>query len=226
LRPRRLVVATGNPGKLREFQSLLERVEIDGSPVELTSLAELGLPSPAETGTSFLANATLKARHAAALSGLAAIADDSGLEVDALGGAPGIYSARYAFPPGSEAHGKGAEMLSATAVDAANNAKLLRELDRKPLEQRAARYRCALVFIDAPEGASIATAATPLIAEGVWEGFILDAPLGSGGFGYDPYFWLPELARSAAQLEPAEKNRLSHRGRALRLLRQLLSARR
>jgi XTP/dITP diphosphohydrolase len=220
LRRRRIVVATGNPGKLREFQDLLEGVEIGGSAVELTSLADLGLPSPAETGTSFLANATLKARHAVKLSGLAAIADDSGLEVDALGGAPGIYSARYAFRPGSDAHGKGAEMLSATAVDATNNAKLLRELDRKPLEQRAARYRCALVFIDASD------TATPLIAEGVWEGFILDAPRGSGGFGYDPYFWLPELARSAAQLEPAEKNRLSHRGKALRLLRELLSARR
>ena len=124
--PRRLVVATANPGKLREFRSLLA-----GLPFEPTSLAELTLPSPEETGRSFLENALLKARHAAALSGCAAVADDSGLEVDALGGAPGVYSARYA---------------GADADDQANNAKLMHELAGVPLERRRARYRCALVL--------------------------------------------------------------------------------
>jgi XTP/dITP diphosphohydrolase len=196
--PKRLVIATANAGKLREFRSLLA-----GLPFELTSSAELNLPSPEETGATFLANALLKARHAANLSASAAIADDSGLEVDALNGAPGIYSARYA--------GEGAD-------DAANNAKLLRALAGMPHEQRRARYRCALVFIE-----SMADAA-PLIAEADWQGFILDAPRGAGGFGYDPYFWLPELGKTAAELPPSEKNRLSHRGKALRALRDQLAA--
>ena len=195
---KRLVVATANVGKLREFRSLLA-----GLPYELISLAELGLPSPAETGSSFLENATLKARHAAASSGFAAVADDSGIEVDALGGAPGVHSARYA---------------GADADDGANNAKLVRALRGVPGEQRRARYRCALVLIDAADAA-------PLTAEAAWEGFILDAPRGSGGFGYDPYFWLPELDKTAAELTPDEKNRLSHRGKALRALREALLAR-
>ena len=196
--PKRLVIATANPGKLREFRSLLA-----GLPFELTSSAELNLPSPEETGATFLANALLKARQAANLSASAAIADDSGLEVDALDGAPGIYSARYA--------GEGAS-------DAANNAKLLRALAGMPHEQRQARYRCALVFIES------AADAAPLIAEADWQGFILDAPRGAGGFGYDPYFWLPELSKTAAELPPSEKNRLSHRGKALRALRDQLAA--
>jgi XTP/dITP diphosphohydrolase len=196
--PKRLVIATANPGKLREFRSLLA-----GLPFELTSSAELNLPSPEETGATFLANALLKARHAANLSASAAIADDSGLEVDALDGAPGIYSARYA--------GEGAS-------DAANNAKLLRALAGMPHEQRQARYRCALVFIES------AADAAPLIAEADWQGFILDAPRGAGGFGYDPYFWLPELGKTAAELPPSEKDRLSHRGKALRALRDQLAA--
>jgi len=193
--PRKLVVATANPGKLREFRSLLA-----GLPFEPTSLAELKLPSPAETGTSFLANALLKAQHAATLSGCAAVADDSGIEVDCLGGAPGIYSARYAGPH---------------ADDGANNAKLLRELAGVPHERRTARYRCALVFLEAADAA-------PLEAEAEWQGIILAAPRGNGGFGYDPYFWLPELNKTAAELEPEEKNRLSHRGKALQELRKLL----
>jgi XTP/dITP diphosphohydrolase len=220
VRRRRLIVATGNPGKLREFQALLGAALVDGEPVDLTSLAEMGMPSPEETGSSFLANATLKALHAATLSGLAAIADDSGLEVDALGGAPGIYSARYAGIHGD-----------AVSVDAANNAKLLRELLGRPLHERAARYRCALVFVPAPgdtgsndTGSNDATS-SPVVAEGVWEGFILEAPRGAGGFGYDPYFWLPDLGLTAAQLNPSEKNALSHRGKALRALRDLLKAR-
>jgi XTP/dITP diphosphohydrolase len=193
-----LVIATGNAGKLREFRSLLA-----GLPFELTSSADLKLPSPEETGTTFLANALLKARHAANLSGAAAVADDSGLEVDALKGAPGIYSARYA--------GAGAD-------DAANNAKLLRELAGLPLERRGARYRCALVFV------RNAADAAPRIAEADWEGFILNAPRGGGGFGYDPYFWLPDLEKTAAELAPSEKNQLSHRGKAMRALRDQLAA--
>jgi XTP/dITP diphosphohydrolase len=207
--PRPLIVATGNPGKLREFGALLSDL-----PFELHSLGELGIASPEESGVSFLENALLKARHAAAAAlavgfggasaGVAAIADDSGLEVDALGGAPGIFSARYA--------GVG-------AGDAANNAKLLSALAGIPLELRRARYRCALVMVFAPSYAE------PLIAEGVWEGSILESPRGSGGFGYDPYFWLPDLGVTAAQLDLSDKNRLSHRGIAMRALRDQLLAR-
>jgi XTP/dITP diphosphohydrolase len=185
---------------------------LSGLPFELHSLGEVGVASPEESGASFLENALLKARHAAAAAagfrgapaaGVAAIADDSGLEVDALGGAPGIFSARYA--------GAGAD-------DAANNAKLLSALAGTPLELRRARYRCALVLVFAPSDPA------PLIAEGVWEGSILDSPRGSGGFGYDPYFWLPDLGVTAAQLDPSDKNRLSHRGIAMRALRDQLLA--
>ncbi len=192
----RWVIASANRGKLREFRELFA-----GLPLDLTSLGELNLPSPEETGESFLANATLKARHAVDSSGLPALADDSGLEVDALGGAPGIFSARYA---------------GAAADDAANNAKLMRELSGVPLQRRRARYRCVLVFLDTAPGA------VPLVATGEWRGVILDAPRGRHGFGYDPYFWVPELNRTAAELEPAEKNRLSHRGAAVRALRAAL----
>jgi XTP/dITP diphosphohydrolase len=203
--PRHLVVATGNPGKLREFQALLQEVRVDGRPYELVSLAELGLPSPAETGATFRANALLKAQHAASASGHAALADDSGLEVDALGGAPGIYSARYAG-------------VSGAGADAANNAKLLRELSGVAVERRTARYQCALVWLDAP-------GAVPLIASGTWDGRIVETPRGSGGFGYDPYFWLPEQHRTVAELSSEDKNRISHRGKALRALRDALLAR-
>jgi XTP/dITP diphosphohydrolase len=202
--PRRLIVATGNPGKLREFKSLLAEVRVDGAPYELLSLADLKLASPEETGSTFLANAQLKAEHAAVASGYAALADDSGLEVDALGGAPGIYSARYAGADGTSAQ-----------VDAANNAKLMRELDGVPFERRKGRYRCAVVLIDARFDA-------PLIAEETWEGVILDAPRGAGGFGYDPYFWLPDSGVTAAELAAEDKNRLSHRGKAMRALRDVL----
>jgi XTP/dITP diphosphohydrolase len=207
---RPLIVATSNPGKLREFGALLSDL-----PFELHSLGEVGVASPEESGASFLENALLKARHAAAAAsaagfrgapeaGVAAIADDSGLEVDTLGGAPGIFSARYA--------GAGAD-------DAANNAKLLSALAGTPLELRRARYRCALVLVFAPSDPA------PLIAEGVWEGAILESPRGSGGFGYDPYFWLPDLGMTAAELAPSDKNRLSHRGIAMRALRDQLLAR-
>jgi XTP/dITP diphosphohydrolase len=193
-----LVVATSNPGKLQEFRALLA-----GLPFHLCSLGELGIAPPEESGASFLENALLKARHAAAAGNAAAIADDSGLEVDALGGAPGIYSARYAGP---------------NADDALNNAKLLNALQGVPRERRRARYRCALVFVDGPGDPA------PLIAEGVWEGLILESPQGSGGFGYDPYFWLPDLELTAAQLDAADKNRRSHRGIALRSLAKQLAA--
>ncbi len=194
---RRLVVASANPGKLRELRALLA-----GLPFELLSLADLKLPSPEETGSSFLANAMLKARHAATLSGSAAVADDSGLEVDALNGAPGIYSARYA---------------GLDADDRSNNAKLMSALNGIAREQRRARYCCALVFVDP------AQAAAPLVTQAVWDGIILESPRGAGGFGYDPYFWLPDLGKTAAELDPAEKNRLSHRGKALRALREQLT---
>ena len=211
--PRRpLIVATGNPGKLLEFRALLA-----GLPLDIRSLGELGIASPEETGASFLENALLKARHAAAAAaaaaagfhgaparGCAAIADDSGLEVDALGGAPGVFSARFA--------GLG-------AGDDANNAKLRSALAGVPAEQRRARYRCVLAYVAGADDAA------PLIAEGTWEGRILDAPRGSGGFGYDPYFWLPDLGATVAQLDLDEKNRLSHRGTAMRALRDLLTAR-
>ena len=196
---RRLVVATANPGKLREFRSLLA-----GLPFYVSSLAELGLRSPEESGASFLENAELKARRAAGFCGFAAVADDSGLEVDALGGAPGLFSARYA--------GLGAD-------DAANNSKLLRALRGIPMERRRARYRCALVYVTAEEDPA------PLTAHGVWEGFIVDVARGTGGFGYDAHFWLPELKMCAAELDPADKNKLSHRGKAMRALRDELELR-
>jgi XTP/dITP diphosphohydrolase len=197
--PRTLVIATANAGKLREFKAMLA-----GLPFTAVSQSSLGVQSPEETGDTFAANALIKARHAAAVTGAPAIADDSGLEVDALGRAPGIYSARYAGPK---------------ADDAANNAKLIAALAGLPLEARRARYRCALVYVDGPDDAA------PLEAHGTWEGCIIDEPRGSGGFGYDPYFWLPEHGATAAELPPEEKNRLSHRGTALIRLRGLIEAR-
>jgi XTP/dITP diphosphohydrolase len=198
-RRKRLVIASGNPGKLREFRELLATL-----PFEVVAASELQVSSPAETGSSFLENALLKARHAASATGAAAIADDSGLEVEALGGAPGIHSARYGGPG---------------ADDTANNTKLLAALAHVPRAARRARYRCVLVFVDGAHDPA------PLIAEGVWEGSILDRPRGSGGFGYDPYFWVAELNATAAELAPADKNRHSHRGAALRLLRERLTLR-
>ena len=187
----RLVVATANPGKLREFRQLLA-----GVATELVSQTELGVPSPPETESTFVGNALLKARHAAGLSGCPALADDSGLEVDALGGAPGVRSARYA--------GDGAD-------DAANNARLLSELEGVP-DPRRARYRAVIVLVrdaDDPE---------PLVAEGVWEGRIAHRLRGDGGFGYDPLFLVGDGERTAAELDPAEKNRISHRALALQRL--------
>ena len=190
--PPRLVLATGNAGKLREMRAILAPWSVDVRPQsEFTGTAA------EETGLSFVENAILKARFAAAASGLPAIADDSGLEVDALHGAPGIYSARYA--------GSGAD-------DAANNARLLLELDAMPDAARAARYRCAMVFLRWPLDPS------PLVRQASWEGRIARVPRGSGGFGYDPLFLVGDGDVTAAEMEPARKNEVSHRGKALRAL--------
>lgn len=193
---RRVVLATGNRGKLAEFQQMLGDSGVTVLPQSL-----FGIEPPEETGTTFEANALLKARHAARLSGLPAIADDSGLEVDALDGAPGVYSARYA---------------GAAADDAANTAKLLAALATVPAARRTARFRCVIAFVrDADDAA-------PLLAQGSWEGRILEAPRGRGGFGYDPVFLDPASGLSAAELDSATKNARSHRGAALReLLAQL-----
>lgn len=186
----RLVIATGNAGKLKELRELLEPPAFEVLPQsQFTSV------SVEETGLSFVENAILKARQAAAASGLPAIADDSGLEVDVLDGAPGIYSARYA--------GDGAS-------DEANLRKLLTTLKEVPATRRTARYQCALVFMRTARDPS------PLICQASWEGRIIDTPRGSGGFGYDPIFELLDRAVTVAELPAAEKNLLSHRGKALR----------
>lgn len=196
--PRRVVLATGNAGKLREFRSLL------GDLVILVPQSELSIDPVEETGTSFEENALLKARHAAAISGLAAIADDSGLVVDALGGAPGVHSARYAGEAGD---------------DEANNVKLLRALDGVPADRRGARFRAVVVYVASADDAN------PLIAQGTWEGFIGMGPRGANGFGYDPLFLDGDSERTSAELPPDEKNRLSHRGQAVRKLRIMLDKR-
>ena len=186
----RLVLATGNAGKLKELRELLEPPAF-----EVLPQSQFTAVSVEETGLSFVENAILKARHAAEASGLPAIADDSGLEVDVLDGAPGIYSARYA--------GEGAS-------DEANLLKLLASVKEIPAAQRTARYQCALVFMRSPRDPS------PLICQASWEGRIIDTPRGRGGFGYDPIFELSNRRVTAAELEAVEKNRLSHRGKALR----------
>ena len=196
--PERLVLATGNAGKLRELREILGPWNVDVRPQ-----SEFTHAHAAETGLSFVENALLKARHAAGASGLPAIGDDSGLEVDALRGAPGIHSARYAGP---------------MASDADHNLKLLDELAAVPAAARGARYRCAMVYLRWPLDAA------PLIAQAAWEGRILRAPVGVHGFGYDPLFEVAGTGRSAAQLDPAEKNRISHRGQALRALLLALRA--
>jgi XTP/dITP diphosphohydrolase len=188
----RLVLATANRGKQREFDALLAPLGI-----ELLLQSELGIDGIAETGTTFEANALLKARHAAQASALPALADDSGLEVDALGGRPGVWSARYA---------------GAASSDEDNNALLLRELRGVPAQRRTARYRCVLALVrDAHD-------ATPVIACGSWEGRIAERPAGDGGFGYDPLFLPDGQAGSAAQLSADAKNAVSHRGKALAAL--------
>lgn len=184
-----LVLASSNPGKIREFGQLFADLGLRVRPQ-----SDFGVVDVEETGLTFVENALLKAREASRISGLPALADDSGLEVDALAGQPGIYSARYAGEPKS---------------DERNNAKLLEELAAVTGKARSGRYWCALVYL------RHAGDPVPLMVQRSWEGQILEAPLGEGGFGYDPLFWLPELGKSVAQLDAGEKNRLSHRGRAL-----------
>lgn len=193
----RVVLASGNAGKLREFADMLADAGI-----ELLPQSDFAVTPPPETAVTFIENALIKARHAARETGLAAIADDSGLEVDALDGAPGVHSARYAG-----AHGD----------DRENNARLLGELDGVPAEQRTARYRAVLVYLREADDPA------PIVAEGSWEGRIATAPRGDGGFGYDPLFEMPD-GRTAAQLPAEEKNLLSHRGKALSELRRRLDA--
>jgi len=193
----RVVLASNNAGKLREFASLL-----DAAGIELIAQGELGVPEAPEPHATFVENALAKARHASKLTGLPALADDSGLCVRALNGAPGVYSARYASMNGGE------------KSDAANNARLVADLAGST--DRRAYYFCVLVLVrhaDDPE---------PLIAEGRWHGEVIDVPRGANGFGYDPYFFLPTLNASAAELDPARKNALSHRALALRDLLQRL----
>ena len=196
---RRVVLASGNRGKLAEFGALFAESGWDVVPQ-----GRLGVDDAEETGLSFVENALLKARHAARATGLPALADDSGLCVDHLDGAPGLYSARY-----SGIHGDGA----------ANNARLLRALDGVPGERRGAFFICVLALL------AHADDPAPLLAEGRWYGRVLEAPRGAQGFGYDPLFLPDGQALSAAELEPALKNRLSHRGQALDALRARLARR-
>jgi XTP/dITP diphosphohydrolase len=189
----RIVLASGNAGKVVELEQLLA-----GSGVQLVPQTTLGVSDADETGLTFVENALIKARHAARATGLPALADDSGICVDALDGAPGLYAARYAGTHGDSA---------------ANNAKLLRELDGVPTEKRTAYFIAVLVLLRHAEDPA------PLIAEGRWHGRILEVPRGAGGFGYDPLFLPDGSDLGAAEIEPALKNRLSHRGQALDVLK-------
>ena len=193
----RIVLASSNPGKIREIQALLHGVEV-------LPQSQFGIQEPEETGTTFVENAIIKARNAARHSKLPAIADDSGLVVDALHGAPGVISARYA---------------GTAASDQDNWQKLLLALDGVAEHQRSARFICVMVYLRHAEDP------LPIIAQGIWEGSILTSAMGENGFGYDPVFWLKDLACSSAQLSPEQKNRLSHRAKALKDLQtQIQSA--
>lgn len=189
---RRVVLASSNPGKVREVGQILASLDMAVAPQ-----SEFGVPDADETGLTFIENALLKARNAASHTGLPAIADDSGIEVDALNGAPGIYSARYAGPGAS---------------DTDNLRKLLAALREVPEAGRGARFVCLIVYL------RHAADPTPIIAQGIWEGRILNEPRGSGGFGYDPVFWVPTHQCASAELPAEVKNALSHRGQALRAL--------
>lgn len=188
----KIVLASSNPGKIEEIKLLSKNL-----PVQWVLQSSLNIPDADETGKTFIENAILKARHAAKLSGLAALADDSGLVVDALNGAPGVYSARYC---GKEA----------SAVE--RNRKLLDELKGVPEEDRTASYHCVLALVESENDP------VPLICHGVWEGSILFEPRGSHGFGYDPIFYVPTHRCSAAELSTKEKNRVSHRGQVMEQL--------
>lgn len=190
-----IVLASGNPGKIREIQAILQNDKI-------LPQSQFNVVEPEETGATFIENAIIKARNAAAHCNLPAIADDSGLAVDALGGAPGVISARYA--------GVGAS-------DQANLDKLLADMREVPDAQRSARFICVMVYL------RHALDPTPIVAQGVWEGRILREAVGENGFGYDPVFWVEQYQCSSAQLAPEIKNALSHRGQALRALSQQLA---
>ncbi|HEU0187046.1 MAG TPA: RdgB/HAM1 family non-canonical purine NTP pyrophosphatase [Gallionellaceae bacterium] len=192
---KKLVIASNNPGKLREFQAMLAPLGI-----EVLTQAQLNIPEAEEPHCTFVENALAKARHVSKLSGLPALADDSGICVAALGGAPGVYSARYA----------GDNPKS----DTRNNEKLLQAM--QGVTDRRAHYYCVLVLMHHAEDPQ------PLIAEGEWHGEIAHEERGSGGFGYDPMFWLPELGKMSSELTHEEKNRLGHRGKALKILLQKL----
>ncbi|WGY48617.1 XTP/dITP diphosphatase [Vibrio sp. ABG19] len=192
----KIVLATGNQGKVREMADLLAEFGFD-----VVAQSEFNVSDVAETGTTFIENAIIKARHAAKETGMAAIADDSGLEVDYLAGAPGVYSARYA--------GVG-------ATDADNLNKLLEAMQGVPQEQRTARFHCVLVLMRHADDP------TPLVCHGKWEGRILEQAQGSNGFGYDPVFFVPQENCASAELEPARKKQLSHRGQALNKLFQAI----
>lgn len=193
---RKIVLASGNAGKLREFNAMMADLGI-----EFVRQSELGVQDAEETGLTFVENALLKARNAAQHTGMPAMADDSGIVVDALGGAPGLYSARYAGEHGD---------------DAANNTKLLEALKDTPEAQRNARFYCCIVYLRHVHDQ------LPIIAEASWEGRVLSAPSGANGFGYDPLFYVPTHGCSSAELPPEEKNRISHRAQALRKLHTLL----
>ena len=195
-----LVLASNNKGKIAEFEKLFEQLAL---PVEVTPQGQLNIADAIEDGLSFVENAIIKARHAARISGKPAIADDSGICVPILNGAPGIYSARYAGEHGN---------------DAANNARLLEELKslRRPGEPVEAMFVCVLALVQHAEDP------LPQIFEGVWQGEILEKPRGEHGFGYDPLFWLPELGLSSAELPKEEKNKISHRGQAMQLFQRSL----
>ena len=200
--PRRIVLASSNPGKAREIRALMQ--QIYGPDLELVLQSELGIGSIEETGVTFSENALLKARHASAASGLPALADDSGIEVDALNGLPGIRSARFA---------------GLNASDQDNVDKLLGDLQAVPASKRSARFRCVLAYVERDDDPH------PLLASGTWEGSIATEAQGSGGFGYDPVFIEYSTGMTAAQLAPAEKNARSHRAMALAELRSLLTER-
>jgi XTP/dITP diphosphohydrolase len=187
---KQIVLASGNPGKLREFSQLLAAVDF-----EVLPQSAFNVPEADEPHCTFVENALVKARHAASLTGLPALADDSGLCVSALGGAPGVYSARYAGEPKS---------------DERNNQKMVVALQGQ--SDRRAHYVAVLVFVRS------AADPQPIVVEGEWHGEIIDTPRGAGGFGYDPYFLVPDLNQTAAEISAAEKNQRSHRGKALRLL--------
>ena len=193
--PDKIVLATGNPGKVREIRRILGELG-----VEVVPQTELGVGDADETGSSFVENALIKARHASLMTGLPAIADDSGLVVDALDGRPGVYSARYS---------------GAGATDESNIDKLLRELAGVPDDKRTAAFHCCAVYVSADDS-------TSLVAEGRWPGRILAERRGTGGFGYDPVFYDPDCGRTAAELGPELKNALSHRGKALTALAGML----